>query len=215
MYINPFDNFSDIVGGTGEFLGFALASILLFLAILGLIILIIVILTVIINWKLLTKMGNEGWKALIPVYNTWSLCEGVGIFPHWSWIIVVASSAFAGAPGLGAIIASVVAVYFGVIYNIALARSFGKEDSYAILLFFFFPIVGFFLLKNDYLGAKGCHDIVMDDWFKFHKNDSNEAKVVSENKTEDKTKKDSKFCSSCGHELKEDDKFCSSCGKEL
>ena len=215
MYTDPSAGFNNIVGGTSEFAGVALAGILAFVAVIGLIVLVIAILTIIINWKLLTKMGNEGWKALIPVYNTWSICEGIGIFPHWSWITVVASAVLGGAAGIGALVASVITIYFGVIYNIALARSFGKEDSYAVLLFFFFPIVGFFLLKNDYLGAKGCHDIVMDDWFKLHKNNSDEAQVVSETKTEDTAKKESKFCSACGKELKEDSKFCPSCGKEI
>ena len=160
-------------------------------------------------------MGNEGWKALIPVYNTWSLCEGIGLCPHWAWIVVVAGAVLSPIPGLGGLAATVITMYFAIIYCISLARTFGKSDGFAALLFFFFPIAGFFLLSGEYDGPKACHDIVFDDWIKTNKKEENkvsEAKVVEEEK---KPEEDVKYCPACGTKVDKDTKYCPSCGKEL
>lgn len=233
MYTNPnatpYD-FSDVFANSSYAGHIPEAIVGVVLAIFGiflLIFLVVIILTIIINWKLLEKMGNEGWKAIIPVYNTWSLCEGIGLCPHWAWITVVASAVLSNVPVIGPLFASVVGIYFTVIFCISLSRSFGKSDGFAVLLFFFYPIVGFFLLKNDFLGAKPCHDYVFDDWIKLDKNKVQEANVVEEKKeeTKEEEKKEevkeeqveetAKFCTSCGQKIEDDTKFCPGCGKEV
>ena len=180
------DLFNNVINGSSVAPGI-LIGLGIILLIIGLICLVLAVLTVIINWKLLKKMGNEGWKAIIPVYNTWSICEGIGLCPHWAWITVVSSVVLTQIPVLGGLVASAVSIYFAIIYYISMARSFGKDDGYAVLLFFFFPIVGFFLLKNEYVGAKPCHDLLFDDIIKSVQKDASttsEAKVVSEEKKE-------------------------------
>ena len=201
-----------------------------FLIIFGLALLIfiaVMVLTIIINWKALKKMGNDGWKALIPVYNTWSMCEGIGINPHWSWIVVILYLISSVLPLFGEFFDNSIiiyipnyfvtpfVVYFSVIYCIAFARSFGKEDVYAILLFFFFPIVGLFLVKNEYVGAKGCHDFLFDDIIKLNKKEPVEAIVVSTENKEDNNSSKLKYCSNCGKKITAKSKFCSNCGKEF
>ena len=47
---------------------------------------IILILVVAGMWKVFTKAGEEGWKAIIPIYNIWTLLKIVGR-PGW-WIIL-------------------------------------------------------------------------------------------------------------------------------
>ena len=218
-------DFSTIDGIPEEMLG-VLAIIILFAIF---VLLVVTVLTVIINWKMLTKMGNEGWKSLIPVYNIWSICEGIGLTPHWGWIVVVAPTVLEIIPGIGSIIGSALVVYFYVIYCISIAKAFGKNEGFGVLLFFFYPIVGFILLSNDYVGKNPCHDFVFDDVIKLDKkgetttqtnnvsNDNNSSnETVSEaNVVSDNNAVSSKFCSSCGKPIEGDAKFCTNCGNQV
>lgn len=45
--------------------------------------LLITVFSIIANWKIFEKAGYEGWKSLVPFYNTYCLCEivlGNGLF---------------------------------------------------------------------------------------------------------------------------------------
>ena len=202
-----------------EMLGFLVSFLLLAVFVL----LVVAILTVIINWKMLKKMGDEGWKSIIPVYNIWSICEGIGLTPHWGWIIVVAPTVLEVLPGIGAILGSAIVVYFYVIYCISIARAFGKSDGFGILLFFFYPIVGFILLSNDYAGKNPCHDFIFDDLIKLDKNgetttktnNASNATVSEANVVSDNNAAPNKFCSSCGKQIEKDAKFCTNCGNQV
>lgn len=90
-------------------------------------------------WKIFTKAGVEGWKAIVPIYNGWVLAEIAGK-PGW-WGIV----GLAGIIPLIGIFASLAALVLFVIISIELAKAFGKDPAYAALLILV-PIVGFPLL---------------------------------------------------------------------
>ena len=53
--------------------------------------LVIYILQVIGMWKVFKKSGEEGWKAIIPIYNQYTMCKITGVNPWWVLIVVVAS----------------------------------------------------------------------------------------------------------------------------
>ena len=38
---------------------------------------------IVANWKLFTKAGVEGWKAIIPYYNTYVMCQIAGTNIIW------------------------------------------------------------------------------------------------------------------------------------
>lgn len=221
--------------------GAVLATAMAIIGIVFAVLAVFLVLVTIINWKLLTKMGDEGWKALIPIYNTWSLCEGVGLNPHWSWIIVVAPGILAAIPAIGSVAGSVLLIYFQVIYCISLARSFGKSDGFAVLLYFFFPITGFLLFNEEYKGKLACKDYIFEDLLHINNNSNNntnssnssnsnassgsttEANVVNETTTnadnnstnETTTSSGAKFCTDCGAKLEDGAQFCTACGKKL
>lgn len=93
------------------------------------------------KWKIYEKAGEEGWKAIIPIYNTYILIRIVGK-PDW-WILLM-------------FIPIVNIVYIIWIYNM-LSKSFGKDEGFTagllILGIVFFPILGFGSAK--YLGPYG------------------------------------------------------------
>ena len=57
-------------------------------AVVAMIILAFYILTVIAEWKIFTKAGEKGWKALIPIYNVYILCKIMKI-SFWIYVILL------------------------------------------------------------------------------------------------------------------------------
>ncbi len=171
-----------------------------FVIILG-IILITYILSVVGLWKMFQKAGKPGWPSLIPIYNTYILCEITGVSPWWLVICFGAGFITAFIPFLG-FLGSVVSVYFGVLLAISTARSFGKEDAYAIgiylLPFVFYLIIG--LGDSKYLGPKPMEDVI------FHHFQGNSS-------LDDRSQV--RYCSSCGSKVNSQAKYCANCGKEL
>lgn len=143
-----------------------------FLIVLAIVIAILVII-VISNWKILTKANEEGWKALIPFYNKWTLCEVVGLSPYWviELLVVQALYLFIDQVLEGSFIVtslswlvSLNSLYFNVVYSLSLAKSFGKDKSFGILTVFF-PVITLPMLafgKSEYVGKNGEKDPVMD-----------------------------------------------------
>lgn len=82
-------------------------------------------------WKIFTKAGEEGWKAIIPIYNMIVLLKIVGK-PGW-WVILF-------------LIPIVNYVFIIWTYNM-LSKSFGKDEGFTaglvLLGIVFFPILGF------------------------------------------------------------------------
>ena len=131
---------------------------------------IIEIIKVIAEWKIFKKAGKEGGKALIPFYNTWVLCDVVGVNPYWV-LITIGSGFLSGMvsnneylSGIVGLLVSAISIYFSVILNISLARSFGKSDGFGIASIFFCPICMMILAfsKAEYLGPKPMNDVILN-----------------------------------------------------
>jgi Family of unknown function (DUF5684) len=84
-------------------------------------------------WIVYTKAGEEGWKALIPIYNVWVLLKIVGR-PGW-WLILF--------------LIPFVNFVIWIIVSIDLAKSFGKGTGFALGLIFFAPIFYMILAFGD------------------------------------------------------------------
>jgi len=98
-------------------------------------------------WKMFEKAGEQGWKALIPIYDTWILAELVGRPGYWGLFPLLGFIPFVG---------SILALIVSVILYIDTAKAFGKEPVWALLLIFVpfvgFPILGFGSAK--YVGTR-------------------------------------------------------------
>ena len=110
------------------------------------VILIVILIAVVVfliaaMWKIYVKAGQEGWAAIIPIYNAYILLKIVGK-PGW-WLILF-------------LIPIVNYVFIIWTYNM-LSKSFGKEEGFTVGLVLlgivFFPILGFGDAK--YLGPYG------------------------------------------------------------
>lgn len=76
-------------------------------------------------WKIFTKAGKPGWAAIIPIYNYIVLMEIIGK-PIW-WVIMM--------------LLPCVNIIFTFLVYIELAKCFGKDTLYGILLVVLSPIM--------------------------------------------------------------------------
>jgi hypothetical protein len=101
------------------------------LAVFVLVYVVVVVFLIAAVWKVFTKAGQPGWAAIIPIYNTYTLCKIAGR-PGW-WLILFF------IPFVNFIV--------GIIVLIDLATAFGKGGGFAVGLILlgiiFIPILGF------------------------------------------------------------------------
>ena len=165
----------------------------------------ICVVEIIANWKIFEKAGEEGWKAIIPIYNTIVFCQISGTSPWWI-LIVYAVSFIAGFIGAffppATILGTAASVYFSVILSLNLAKCFKKDTGYAMGLVFlgivFYPMLGFG--KDTYEKAEAVNDPIMKffiDTFGGNNNQNTnyntqntvkEAEVINEEKKEEPKK---------------------------
>jgi hypothetical protein len=90
--------------------------------------------------KTLVKAGLPGWRAIVPIYNVYLMCEMVGRPGWWALLYLI----------------SCVSLIFAFIVAIDSARNFGRGTGFgiglALLPYIFFPILGF--SDAQYLGNK-------------------------------------------------------------
>lgn len=81
-------------------------------------------------WKVYTKADQPGWSAIIPIYNIYVLTKIIGR-PGW-WVILI--------------FIPIVNVIVSIIMAIDLAKSFGKDAAYGVLLLWLFNVIGYLIL---------------------------------------------------------------------
>ena len=82
-------------------------------------------------WMIFTKAGEEGWKAIIPIYNLIVLMKIIG--REWWWIILL--------------FIPIVGFVIWIIVSLDLSKSYGRGTGFALGLIFlpmiFALILGF------------------------------------------------------------------------
>ena len=128
--------------------------------------LIFYIITVIADWKIFEKAGEKGWKALIPIYNTYIMFKIVDM-KNWFWALLGVSiigsiilslngyEMYAFTPEqiearnaamenplvlITGLTTSIVAIWAGILYAVRTAKVFGKNNWFAVGLIFLTPI---------------------------------------------------------------------------
>lgn len=132
------------------------------------------ILLVIAGWKMFEKAGEKGWKALIPIYNSYIYYKIVGM-KKWFWATLIVAFVVSLATtlmgqgtqvqgmdlstgtGIASFILTIALLVFAfivsVMYVIRTSRAFGHGAWFAIGLFFlqgiFLLVLGFGKSKYD------------------------------------------------------------------
>ena len=149
--------------------GFMFGAFLFFI----IIIFIISLLMIIARWKIFTKAKEDGWKSIIPIYADWTLCKIVGLSPYWIIELFAVSfisgfvSEIAGNDSVMSDLFNIVVAansfYYYIILNVSLAKSYGKQSVFSVVLFLL-PVIGYPILgfgKAEYVGQMPCNDPVM------------------------------------------------------
>lgn len=102
---------------------------------------IVIMITLIAQWKIFTKAGEAGWKAIIPIYNLYIFCkiiDGNGI----KFLLLLIP---------------VVNIVYSILLDIRTAKAFGKGTGFTLGLIFLNPIFTLILGFGDaqYLGPQG------------------------------------------------------------
>lgn len=115
-----FEVSSSDVGSLGGILGFfttiGLISNIISVA--------ITIFQLVCTWRIFTKMGIEGWKSLIPIYNAYVFARAIW-GGGWKFLLTLIP---------------IVGIYFAIKWNIDLAKCFGESTGFGIGLIFLSPI---------------------------------------------------------------------------
>ena len=117
------------------------------IAVIGLLALAFYVLLIIALWRIFTKAGEAGWKALIPIYNVYILYKISNLsFLYWFIIPVLAAGILLGIGGsmtndtakaLISLVGYAIELVMYAKFSSALAKAFGKGTGFAVGLFFF------------------------------------------------------------------------------
>lgn len=117
------------------------------------VIVVIAIVQIVSMWKIFTKAGEKGWKAIIPIYNLITLYKISGVSP---WLVLLYLLNI--IPVVGGLVTLILTIY---VYS-KLSKSFGKDIGYTLGLIFLTPI--FFAMlafgSAEYVGISGNVDNV-------------------------------------------------------
>lgn len=99
------------------------------------------IIGIVAMWKIFQKAGEEGWKAIIPFYNTYTLVkivDGNGI----KFLLLFVP---------------IVNIVFAIMLMVKLAKAFGKSGGFAVGLIFLSLIFELILAfdNSEYQGPQG------------------------------------------------------------
>lgn len=109
---------------SGDALGAISSALMAFQVICSLISIALSVFQIICCWRVFEKAGVPGWKSLIPIYNTYVLCDII-----WG-------------EGLKMLLflIPIVNIYFTIRLYLSFAKVFGKDVGFGIGLMFLQPI---------------------------------------------------------------------------
>lgn len=81
-------------------------------------------------WKVYTKADQPGWAAIIPIYNIYIMTKIIG--RPWWWLLLL--------------FIPIVNIIVSIIMAIDLAKSFGKDAAYGVLLLWLLNVIGYLIL---------------------------------------------------------------------
>lgn len=141
------------------------------LATIAVISVVLAVLMIVAWWKIFNKAGEKGWKAIIPVYNSYTMYKVSWKTSIW-WIVlalsivcgigaaILASSTTASPSVIGLILyyaAAIATLVIQIIFYVKLSKAFGKGAGFAVGLIFLNVIFILILAfgSAQYVGPEG------------------------------------------------------------
>ena len=116
----------------------------------SLILLAFYVLIIVAQWKIFVKAGQEGWKAIIPIYNVVVLYKIIGLSP---WLLLL--YLLAAVPVIGWIVSLVLSI----VSMVKLGKAFNQSAAFIVGLLFLSPIFQMILGfgKAEYVGNQASN----------------------------------------------------------
>lgn len=204
--------------GTPDVVGSVFGGVMIFVGIILLVVFAIAACTIIGQWIAFKKAGKGGWEAIIPIYNQITLCNIVGVNPWWILVVALGGIVLNIIPIIGQLASMALSIYFAVLLNVSVARSFGKSDGFAAGLILLPPVFWLMLASKNvqYVGATPMNDVILNMVTSKTGNNNNMNNNVNQNMNNNVAQNPAgvKFCTGCGYKMTNGERFCPSCGKE-
>ncbi len=142
-YTSNFSNSSSIDG-----LEALIVGVTAILGIIAIIIIALLILQIIGMWKVFTKAGEKGWKAIIPFYNMAILYKISGMSPYLVFVYLGLL-----VPFVNIIVAAAIGV-MSLYQVINLSKAFNKSTGFTVAIILV-PFIAYLMLgfgKSEYIG---------------------------------------------------------------
>lgn len=100
-----------------------------------------IVVLIVAMWRVFEKAGEAGWKAIIPLYNAYTLFRIAGR-NGWGFLLMFIP---------------VVNIFIAFVISLDLAKHFGKSPAFGVLGLFLFTIIGYLMLgfgDAEYVGTK-------------------------------------------------------------
>lgn len=138
-----------------------IAAVMGVLGFLMMVSLVLAIIMIVAYWKIFTKFGEPGWKALIPFYNQYILFK-YSWNPTMFWAVLIGGfvsvvlSMFGGALSVLGTLVNLAVLVVSIIQSYKLSKSFGHGVPFTLGLLFLNPIFLLILGFGDdqYLGSQ-------------------------------------------------------------
>jgi len=170
----------------------------------------IVVFAIITMWKIFEKAGKEGWRAIVPLYNAYTLFE---ITWGNGWYFLLLFLAIIPILGYIAVLVIIVMTY------VKLAKAFGKSGGFAVglifLSFVFMAILAFD--SSTYIGvpqkeSTNTNPNPIPPQATTNVNNVGIQPVTNFNNNVAQPTQTTSYCSNCGTALPAGTAFCPNCG---
>ena len=129
--------------GLESWMGGLTAGLIILLVFIALIGIAIAVVMIIAECKVFKKAGEDWWKALIPVYNSWIQTKISGLAWWWFVIVIAIAAALQEFDENAVLYFALALITFNYNYNIA--KKFNKSNGFAFLCTIL-PVIGYPIL---------------------------------------------------------------------
>ena len=163
-------------------------------------------------YKLFEKCNIQGWKALVPFYNTYIEIRLAGV--NW-WYIFLFAGAFVlsvdGSTGLR-ILCSLVTLFVHSIISYNLCKRINNGKNSLMVDFLLLTFVPFIYLPVMAFNEDYKYDSTVPVTPNAYIDEIQTSGVTDEKKNKNSKKK---FCDKCGEPLSASNHYCPNCGKKI
>jgi fumarate reductase subunit C len=193
---------SSVEGLTGALLGVVIVFSIILIG--------LVVFLIVVRWKMFEQAGEDGWKSIIPFYNTWVLKDIAEV--NWWWFLiallstVITTGSSSDAESSYSMVLSVGSLLANLVFYTNIAKKYGKDTGFGVLCAIL-PIIGLPMLvfgnntfnKNIEVPSNGIFGGAP-----LPKGETNQTKTTS-----------AKFCPNCGKQVEANINNCPNCGTKL